>query len=62
MTTFASSFFVNAAVALLLFMVLGGRKLLQAGSGVIAAVNVPHIEIAKPATGPQILVTARPRP
>ena len=54
MTTFASSFFVNAAVALLLFMVLGGRKLLQAGSGVIAAVNVPHIEIAKPATGPQI--------
>jgi di/tricarboxylate transporter len=54
MTTFASSFLVNAAVALLLFMVLGGRKLLQAGSGVIAAVNVPHIEIAKPATGPQI--------
>ena len=32
MTTFASSFFVNAAVALLLFMVLGGRKLLQARS------------------------------
>ena len=28
MTTFAASFFVNAAVALLLFMVLGGRKLL----------------------------------
>jgi di/tricarboxylate transporter len=54
MTTFASSFFVNAAVALLLFILLGGRKLLQAGSGVIAAVNVPHIEIAKPATGPQI--------
>ena len=54
MTTFASSFFVNAAVALLLFMIFGGRKLLQAGSGVIAAVNVPHIEIAKPATGPQI--------
>ena len=54
MTTFASSFFVNAAVALLLFMVLGGRKLLQAGSGAVAAVSVPHIEIAKPATGPQI--------
>lgn len=54
MTTFASSFFVNAAVALLLFMVLGGRKLLQAGSGAVAAVSVPHIEVAKPATGPQI--------
>jgi len=54
MTTFASSFFVNAAVALLLFMILGGRKLLQAAPGAIAAVNVPHIEIAKPATGPQI--------
>jgi len=54
MTTFASSFFVNAAVALLLFMVLGGRKLLQASPGVVAPVSVPHIEIAKPATGPQI--------
>ena len=54
MTTFASSFFVNAAVALLLFFVLGGRKLLQAAPGVIVPVTVPHVEIAKPATGPQI--------
>ena len=54
MTTFGASFFVNAAVALLLFMVLGGRKLLQARSVAPATVNVPHIEIAKPATGPQI--------
>lgn len=54
MTTFAASFFVNAAVSLLLFMVLGGRKLLQAGTQPVAAVSVPHIEIAKPATGPQI--------
>lgn len=54
MTTFAASFFVNAAVALLLFMVLGGRKLLAASGAGPVAVNVPHIEIAKPATGPQI--------
>ena len=54
MTTFAASFFVNAAVALLLFTVLGGRKLLRAGAEAVATVSVPHVEIAKPATGPQI--------
>lgn len=55
MTTFAASFFVNAAVALLLFLLLGGRKLMQATPMAAAApLNVPHIEIAKPATGPQI--------
>lgn len=54
MTTFAASFFVNAAVAFLLFMVLGGRKLLAASDTGPIAVNVPHIEIARPATGPQI--------
>lgn len=55
MTTFAASFFVNAAVALLLFLLLGGRKLMQAmPMAASAPMNVPHIEIAKPATGPQI--------
>lgn len=54
MTTFMASFFVNALVALLLFMVLGGRRLLQAGTQEVAPVSVPHIEIARPATGPQI--------
>ncbi len=55
MTTFAASFFVNAAVALLLFLLLGGRKLMQAmPMAAPAPLNVPHIEIAKPATGPQI--------
>ncbi|TWI37141.1 SLC13 family permease [Paracoccus sulfuroxidans] len=54
MTTFAASFFVNFAVALILFMVLGGRRLLRAGSAEITPVNVPHLEIARPATGPQI--------
>ena len=54
MTTFAASFFVNAAVALLLFMILGGRKLLTANGTGPVAVTVPHIEIARAATGPQI--------
>ena len=54
MTTFAASFFVNAAVALLLFMMLGGRKLMQARQDRIEPVAVPHVEIARPATGPQI--------
>jgi len=54
MTTFAASFFVNAAVALLLFIVLGGRKLMAAGVASGPAVTVPHIEIARAATGPQI--------
>ena len=54
MTTFAASFLVNAAVALLLFVVLGGRKLMAAGAATGPAVAVPHIEIARAATGPQI--------
>ncbi len=54
MTTFAASFFVNFAVSLLLFFALGGRRLLQAGGAQVEKVSVPHIEIAKPATGPQI--------
>jgi di/tricarboxylate transporter len=54
MTTFAASFAVNAAVALILFMVLGGRKLMQMRMERAEPVKVPHIEIARPATGPQI--------
>ena len=59
MTTFLASLFVNLAVAIVLFFVFGGRKLLHqrdesmataAGSN---AVNVPHVEIAVPQTGPQ---------
>jgi len=54
MTTFAASFGVNAAVALLLFMVLGGRALMKAQTATVAPVKVPHVQITKPATGPQI--------
>lgn len=54
MTTFAASFFINLAVALLLFAVLGGRKLIQAGTEKVEPVAVGHVEIARPATGPQI--------
>ncbi len=54
MTTFAASFFVNAAVAFMLFMLLGGRTLLRANGTGPVMVNVPHIEIARAATGPQI--------
>ena len=54
LTTFAASFFVNAAVAAILFMVLGGRQLMSARSGAVETVRVPHIEIARAATGPQI--------
>ena len=54
MTTFAASFLVNAGVALILFMVLGGRRLMQMRSDTVEAVAVPHVEIARPATGPQI--------
>lgn len=53
MTTFAASFAVNAAVAAILFMVLGGRKLMAARD-VIETVTVPHVDIARAATGPQI--------
>src|SRR5690606_32592638 len=54
MTTFAASFFVNAAVALILFMLLGGRKLMSARMETVESVDVPHVEITRAATGPQI--------
>jgi di/tricarboxylate transporter len=54
MTTFGASFFVNGAVALLLFLVLGGRSLMGARSEPAAAVAVPHVDIARPAGGAQI--------
>jgi di/tricarboxylate transporter len=54
MTTFAASFCVNATVALVLFVVLGGRQLMRQAAVTAAPVNVPHIQITKPATGPQI--------
>jgi di/tricarboxylate transporter len=53
--TFLASFGVNLAVAILLFLALGGRKLLQAKAvEVPAAVNIPHIDIAVSQSGPQI--------
>ena len=59
-TTFLASLGVNAAVAALLFAVLGGRKLLGAQVGGAAApggpvdVVIPHIEITRPQTGVQV--------
>jgi di/tricarboxylate transporter len=54
-TTFLASFGVNLAVAILLFFALGGRKLLQRSAmQAPPAVNVPHIQIAMPQSGPQI--------
>ena len=59
-TTFLASLGVNAAVAALLFAVLGGRKLLGAQAGGAVApggpvdVAIPHIEITKPQTGVQV--------
>ena len=59
-TTFLASLGVNAAVAALLFAVLGGRGLLGAQAGGAAApggpvdVAIPHIEIARPQTGAQV--------
>jgi di/tricarboxylate transporter len=52
--TFLASFGVNLAVAVLLFLALGGRKLLQARAETPAAVHVPHVQIAVPQSGPQI--------
>ena len=53
--TFLASFGVNLAVAILLFLALGGRKLLQAKAvDVPAAVNIPHTDIAVSQSGPQI--------
>lgn len=54
MATFAASFLVNASVALILFMVLGGRKLMAMRSDGPVGITIPHVEIARPATGPQI--------
>jgi di/tricarboxylate transporter len=57
--TFLASLGVNFAVSVLLFMVLGGRKLLGAQAGIVGApggpdtINIRHIEIATPQTGPQ---------
>ena len=53
-TTFMASFGVNFAVAVLLFFALGGRKLLHARTAAPAAVNIPHVAIAVPQSGPQI--------
>ena len=57
--TFLASLGVNVAVAVVLFFVFGGRKLLQqrdegvATAGGPSPVNIPHVEIAVPQTGPQ---------
>jgi di/tricarboxylate transporter len=59
-TTFLASLGVNLAVAALLFLVLGGRRLLKerAASVDVASqaetVTAPHVEIAVPQTGAQI--------
>src|SRR3954452_8807538 len=58
--TFLASLGVNFAVSVLLFMVLGGRKLLGAQAGVAgaaggpSAITIPHVEIATPQTGAQV--------
>ena len=54
MVTFAASFFANGFCVLILFFVLGGRKLIHARVDLGDAPKVPHIEIARAATGPQI--------
>src|SRR5215207_10091805 len=57
--TFLASLGVNVAVAVVLFFVFGGRKLLQqrdegvATAGGPSPVNIPHVEIAVPQSGPQ---------
>jgi di/tricarboxylate transporter len=59
-TTFLASLGVNLAVAALLFLVLGGRRLLKVqaagvgGAGQAETVKVPHVEIAVPQTGAQV--------
>jgi hypothetical protein len=59
-TTFLASLGVNLAVAALLFLVLGGRRLLQERAASVdvasqaATVTVPHVEIAVPQTGAQV--------
>ncbi|RJE82596.1 SLC13 family permease [Paracoccus onubensis] len=54
MVTFAASFFANAFCVLILFFVLGGRKLMSVRVDLDSPYQVNHIEISKPATGPQI--------
>jgi di/tricarboxylate transporter len=54
MSTFAASFLVNTAVAFLLFFLLGGRKLLVVRSMAPTEVDVPRVDIARAASGPQI--------
>lgn len=55
LNTMFASFACNFACVLVLFFVLGGRKLWNARIGANdELITVPHIEIAKPATGPQI--------
>ena len=54
LATFGASFAVNFAVALLLFFVLGGRRLLeQRALAAGPAPAVPHVDIAGPQTGMQ---------
>jgi Na+/H+ antiporter NhaD/arsenite permease-like protein len=53
-TTFLASFGVNLAVAALLFLTLGGRKLRQVRAEMAATIHVSHIQIAVPQSGPQI--------
>jgi di/tricarboxylate transporter len=55
--TFLASLGVNSAVSALLFLALGGRKLLRERAeiaGNAAAIPVPHVEIARPQTGAQV--------
>lgn len=58
--TFLASLGVNFAVSVLLFAVLGGRKLLGAQAGMAGAsggpnaITVPHVEIATPQAGAQV--------
>lgn len=54
LTTFLASFLCNFACVLVLFFILGGRKLMHARVSENGAIRIPHIEITKPATGPQI--------
>ncbi|PAU96020.1 SLC13 family permease [Paracoccus salipaludis] len=52
--TFFASFLCNFVCVVLLFLLLGGRELMKARVDLDHTVTVPHLEITKPATGPQI--------
>lgn len=55
LVTFAASFFANAVCVLILFFLLGGRQLMKMRVNFDeTATKVPHLEISRPATGPQI--------